>query len=165
MFWDNKLTGGDWGEGWWISKREDIYLALKSTSMVLKRLKSVVFGPVTVLAKQECVIWTERVDQWILYVGWIALDKSFHTTKSAASKLSWLTTRLNPVTIPIVDIGVNQLDGFLSKCKDLVWWIPHYEASTDQIFPGWKGFFYETEHPALDKHTVAYLSTINKSPT
>ena len=43
--WDNKLTGGggQGGEGWWISKRKDIYLALKSTSMVLKRLKSVVF--------------------------------------------------------------------------------------------------------------------------
>ena len=26
-------------------------------------------------------------------------------------------------------------------------------------------FFYEVEHLAIDKHTVAYLSTINKSPT
>ena len=32
-------------------------------------------------------------------------------------------------------------------------------------FPGWKGFFYEVEHQAVDKHTVAYLPTINKSPT
>ena len=73
--------------------------------------------------------------------------------------------RLNPVAIPIVDTGVNQLNGFSSKCKDLVWLILCYESSTDQIFPGWKGFFYEVEHQAIDKRTVAYLPTINKSPT
>ena len=44
--------------------------------------------------------------------------------------------RLNPVAIPIVDTGVNQLNGFLSKCKDLVWLILRYESSTDPIFPG-----------------------------
>ena len=165
MFWDNKLTGGIGGRVDELASARTFIWHSRVRPWCWKGWNLLSLSPVTVLARQECVIWTERVDQWILYVGWIALDKSFHTTKSAASKLSWLTTRLNPVTIPIVDIGVNQLDGFLSKCKDLVWWIPHYEASTDQIFPGWKGFFYETEHPALDKHTVAYLSTINKSPT
>ena len=44
----------------WINNRGDIYLALEDTSMVLKKLKSVVFIPGTVLARQECVICRER---------------------------------------------------------------------------------------------------------
>ena len=34
--------------------------------------------------------------------------------------------RLNPAAIPIVDTGVNQLNRFLSKCKDLVWLMLRY---------------------------------------
>ena len=51
---------GRGGGGRLINKQKDIYLALESMSMVLKRLKSDVFIPGTVLAWQECVICRKR---------------------------------------------------------------------------------------------------------
>ena len=51
---------------------------------------------------------------------------------------------------------------FIKNAK--IWFGSYSVTSTDQIFPGWKGFFSEVEHQAIDKHTVACLPTINKSP-
>ena len=75
--------------------------------------------------------------------------------------------RPNPLTIQNFDTDVNQLDGWLSKCEDLVWSVLRYQCSqeTEQVIPGWKGFFYEITEETDDKHVVGYLPTIRKSPT
>lgn len=70
--------------------------------------------------------------------------------------------RLSLVAIAIVDTVINQLYVFLLKFKDLAWLILRYKSSTDQIFAGWKNFFYDAEHQTIDKYAVAYLLTINK---
>ena len=75
--------------------------------------------------------------------------------------------RPNPLIIQNVDTDVNQLDGWQSKCEDLIWSVLRYQCSQEmeQVIPGWKGFFYEIAEETGDKYIVGYLPTIRKSPT
>ena len=73
--------------------------------------------------------------------------------------------RVNPVSILDIEEDINQLNGWHSKCRDFVYFLLRYQSAENQIFPSWKGFFYEVEKECGDRHTVAYLPTTNKSPT
>ena len=73
--------------------------------------------------------------------------------------------RVNPVSILDIVEDINQLNGWHSKCRDFVYFLLRYQSAKNQIFPSWKSFFYEVEKECGDRHTVAYLPTINKSPT
>jgi hypothetical protein len=75
--------------------------------------------------------------------------------------------RANPAILINIETGINYMDGWISKCEDLIWYFLRYQCSKEieQIISGWKGFFHEISQSNDSTDSVGYLPPINKSPT
>ena len=78
--------------------------------------------------------------------------------------------RHNPTEMRELHKTLSELDELISKSDDIIWVLAQYNIVSlghPQLIPGWTGFHHLTGPyvPPTDYHQVAYLPSINSSPT